>query len=226
MITKNKVKVYHFTTKEYGLQVLRNQRIKVAVIDELNDPFELLSADLSDRNEKRKFLSWKKSMSRKIGFICCSGNIEEPLLWSHYADKHKGVVVELDVNPECLIKVKYRKTRSKLNFDKIYEDGKFKETLAKDLGSTKYIKWNYENEYRIPIDLKGCVIDKNHYFAPTDDSLSITGIIEGPLCDLSRKDVEENITPGCEVTLSHARLAAKSYKVIESNKLGSVTITG
>lgn len=221
----SKTRLYHFTSKKYGLQAIKNQRLKVAIIEELNDPFELLSPDLTNRNLRYRFLHWKKDISKKFGFLCCSNTLNEPLLWSHYADKHKGVALELEVDNTNIMEVKYRKTRLRLDIEKIKISGGFSESLALKLGKTKYIKWKYEQEYRVPIDLSDCLFDAGNYFQSTDDGLRIVGIVEGPLCKLSAKDARDYVPYGNSITLSRARLAARSYKVIISRKLKKITIS-
>jgi hypothetical protein len=41
------MKVYHFRSAEFGIKSLRERRLKIARIMELNDPFEFLAVDLS-----------------------------------------------------------------------------------------------------------------------------------------------------------------------------------
>ncbi len=36
------MRLYHFFSEKYALEALRNKRIKVSIINELNDPFEFL----------------------------------------------------------------------------------------------------------------------------------------------------------------------------------------
>jgi hypothetical protein len=53
------MRVFHFLQRKFALQAIERQRLKVARIGELNDPFELLAADISDRSERLRFLAWK-----------------------------------------------------------------------------------------------------------------------------------------------------------------------
>ncbi len=59
--------VYHFTSSEFALRALRDHRLKIARINELNDPFEFCVKDLSDIDTRINgsdliaYLQWNKS---------------------------------------------------------------------------------------------------------------------------------------------------------------------
>ena len=42
------MRVYHFVNLEFGLDDLRRRRLKIATLNELNDPFELFGINLTD----------------------------------------------------------------------------------------------------------------------------------------------------------------------------------
>ncbi len=46
--------VYHFTSSEFALKALRDRRLKIARINELNDPFELCAADFTNPDVRTK----------------------------------------------------------------------------------------------------------------------------------------------------------------------------
>lgn len=139
------MRVFHFLKKEYALLALEKHRLKVALIDELNDPFELLAADLSNGVERSRFLDWKNEISKKIGFLCFSKNTRNPLLWSHYADRYRGVALKLEVSNTLVVPVRYCRKRLKLDIPATIKNGGFPETLAEQLGSTKSIYWSCES---------------------------------------------------------------------------------
>ena len=70
------------------------------------------------------------------------------LLWSHYADKHKGIVIEYEINTEEL------KNNNIVLCDVAYSDSLMRETRPKmsDYGRSFFTKsesWSYENEWRM-----------------------------------------------------------------------------
>lgn len=41
------MRVYHFLDRKYGLDDIRRRRLKIATLDDLNDPFEMLAMTLT-----------------------------------------------------------------------------------------------------------------------------------------------------------------------------------
>jgi hypothetical protein len=54
------MRLYHFTSSEYGLEAIRNQQFKLSTYDNLNDPFELFATDLADAKVRSVFYLAKK----------------------------------------------------------------------------------------------------------------------------------------------------------------------
>lgn len=220
------MKAFHFLSKEHGLQALKYQRLKVATINELNDPFELLAADLSSRNDRQNFLTWKSEISKKIGFLCFSLDKQNPLLWSHYAQKHTGLALEFEVSDELVIPVRYRKSRQKLDLEDIRKKGGFSASLAERLGSTKFIDWKYEDEVRVPVDLTDCIKERHLMFQPFKNVIGLVKVHAGPLCDISRSEVESQLPKGKKVTLHFTRTAFGSFAVVKQRRKKAIEIEG
>lgn len=152
------MRAFHFLNCEYALQALRNQRLKVATLNELNDPFELFAADLSDRNTRFAFRTWKNQLSERIGLLCFSRHWNNLLLWSHYADRHRGIALEFEIDEDIAIPVRYRRKRMRLDVDDIAAKGGFSEYLAEELYATKSRDWEYEEE-------GGTIVDRHIMFS-------------------------------------------------------------
>ena len=105
------VRVYHFVTQQYAIDDLAKQRLKVARLDDLNDPFELAALELSDRGMRRAYRAFAREMAEKFGVICFSRSWHNPVLWSHYAEKHKGVCFGFDIPDDVLLPVRYTGAR-------------------------------------------------------------------------------------------------------------------
>ena len=134
-------RVYHFVSARYGLDDLRQRRLKVALLDELNDPFDLWAIAQPNPVLRQAIRATKKQLAKECGMLCFSMDWHNPLLWSHYADRHRGVALGFDVEEEKLKKVAYVETRpvlTKIDFD-----------VADWLLFTKFVDWQYENETRI-----------------------------------------------------------------------------
>jgi hypothetical protein len=114
-------RLYHFTTAKFALDDLRNRRLKIAQLDDLNDPFELKSVNLCDPEhaqafdgiEKINLEGFKAVTARQFGVLCFSEEKTDVLQWAHYADRHKGICLGFDVSGSQgkFGRVKYRTTR-------------------------------------------------------------------------------------------------------------------
>ena len=105
------MRVYHFINEQYGLEDLKLKRLKIALLNELNDPFELMGADLSDNQFHQGMIDMKNYLSKKRGILCFSEIWDNPVLWGHYASGHKGLCLGVDVPNELLMKINYRDER-------------------------------------------------------------------------------------------------------------------
>jgi hypothetical protein len=122
--------------------------------------FELYQREVPISYERmiRGFLD---ELSEKHGFICLSKTFKSILMWSHYAEKHRGVVLGFDttkmgVADKYLAPVDYKSTRVRLTatIDPKHE-GNLK--AWENLVRRKHIDWKYEEEVRII----GYLNDKN-----------------------------------------------------------------
>jgi hypothetical protein len=136
---------YHFTSEKHALDAISNQCLKLSLIDDLNDPFELFAADLPDSESRKEALKFKNNMSTRVGILCFSKNWGNPLLWSHYADRHKGVALEFKIKDDIALPVKYRKNRFSINLKDLADNiRKVTKEETEGLWLTKYKSWEYE----------------------------------------------------------------------------------
>lgn len=212
---------YHFLPVEYAIKDLENKKIKVSLIDELNDPFELLPYMRYNDSRKRKLYdTTRKRISKEYGLLCFSGNWEEPLLWGHYADGHKGVAFGFEISNENFLHVTYsEKLRPK--FDLIDDYQKNRDQFF-DLAKIKYINWHYENEYRIIKKLDECDFDKNEnmYFLKFGKEIKLKKVILG--CNFKFNDRQKIFNAlqeyGHEIDLIRARKNWGEYKISKDGR--------
>ena len=84
----------------------------------------------------------------KAGILCLSAIRDNVLMWSHYADEHKGICLIFDTSKDSKIlspmwKVRYMSTFPRQNVFSLDEEQKFRALLT-----TKSKVWSYEKEYR------------------------------------------------------------------------------
>jgi hypothetical protein len=207
------MRLYHFLPAVHGLDDLRRARLKLGEIDELNDPFELWCSAQNDREIRRSFREWKKEMAKRYAMLCFSKNWRNPLLWSHYADRHRGICLGLDVNDGYVEPVQYVETRVPLRLP-------LTEETMKPLLYTKFAGWRYEEEWRAWLRLEERDPSSgNHCFRDFDENIRLREVIVGSLYGGS-KDTIERVLQHCahQIRIVKARLAFKSFEVVEDRR--------
>jgi hypothetical protein len=63
------MRVFHFVNEEFGLEDLRRRRLKIATLNELNDPFELFGVNLADESLRRAFRAMKDQLALNRGLL-------------------------------------------------------------------------------------------------------------------------------------------------------------
>jgi hypothetical protein len=214
------------------LQNLTNQKNWVADPLEFNDPFEFSLYDnylIDDYGKARHFSHIEyaivmkyKDLINNYGVVCYTSNNNNTLLWSHYADHHKGMCLVFDLdkeNMEKLYKVKYQKNFAKINYT---DDSNIMEEI-KTLVTTKSIEWEYEKEYR------EIFIEKNSLYkypgklveiifgcrAPFEDIKMVTNIAtsKNPNIIISKMHMDSAQYSLCKVTLGDNKKIPKIWNV-------------
>lgn len=150
------------------LDILVRKRLYMAHCNEMNDPME--GVFLLDPSKKHLLKDIWSNKYKKL--ICCfSTDYRHTLLWSHYADSHRGCCLEVDVTSKLSpYIVHYSQT--------IPETDKCEEILAH-----KSNYWEYENEVRFFKDELTAKGKKSHPYI----SIKIKKVLLG--CKMSRTDV-------------------------------------
>jgi len=201
------VRAYYFTNAVHGLAAIRDRRVKAARIHELNDPFEFLGVELSDREFRQALTATKRQLSEGNGLLCFSKSWRHPMLWSHYADKHRGVCLGFDVNAEKLEHVSYVNSR----FPKPHNP--MSETFVQKLLYTKFAHWSYEDEYRLYVSLNDQ--ENGLYFVLFSEELSLRQVIVGAESAITRAQASSAIGAlASDVEQFKARPAFKSFKIV------------
>ncbi len=213
------MRVYHLLSAENGLSDIALKRIKIARLAEVNDPFELLAVNVGGQKQARAALrEWKTATNEKRGLLSFSKSWHNPVLWSHYGDKHHGICLGFDVPHDILQDTNYAPERILAKFI----DGippTFDAMLLAALLSTKYEHWRYEEETRIWVNLEKRAAERGLYFYPFSDDLQLREVILGPLCEYPIEQVRHLVQSLYEsVVVIRARLAFKFFKVVPDER--------
>jgi hypothetical protein len=210
MVAMNRL--YHFTTAKFALDDLRNRHLKIAQLDDLNDPFELKSVNLCDPVHAQAFdgiqvldfEGYKAAVAKRFGILCFSEKKADVLQWAHYAERHKGICLGFDVSGS---QGKFGRVRYKAH--RVAFPEKLDESFSWKLLTTKSEAWAYEKEWRVFLELKDGVWNEGAgrvlYFADFRTELVLKEVILGASCKTSVSEVLQAI-PGYAETVHIARM--------------------
>jgi len=202
---------YHFLSSRNAIHDLERKMIRVSRLDDLNDPFELSPyLRFKDSRVRKRFHDARKAISKKHGLLCFSGSWNEPLLWGHYADKHRGIAIGFEVSNYEILTVEYVGKRVKLQLTNDLQENE--QLFLKILGKQKYERWIYENEYRIWVRLEDCTMIDGQYFIQFGNSLKVKEIVLGCKYDNSEEYIWK-LSRDMGAKIIPSRMAWGEYKM-------------
>lgn len=91
------MRLYQFNSAKHSLSNIRNRRLKISKINELNDPFDCKPARDPEALLNGLLEDHWSNLANAIGILCFSEDWKQPLMWGHYADSHRGICLGFDV---------------------------------------------------------------------------------------------------------------------------------
>ena len=179
------MKLYHFLKKEHGLSAIRDQRIKIARIAELNDPFEYIHFDTSNYVAQAVLKERKRKANQKFGLVCLSARFDDPVQWAHYGESHHGICLGFEVAAPDLLKVEYVDSRAPPTGFREALELPLPEFLRQTL-SKKYRHWQYEQEHRLIVPASKTSDLIFHSFS---DNFRLTEVLIGAKCRLTPANI-------------------------------------
>ncbi len=212
------MRAYHLTTEHWALESMRLRRLKLAMLEDMNDPFELLGIELMTPEDRAFFQEeLKPEMNRTIGVLCFSRKWNNPVLWSHYADKHRGLCLGFDIPDQLVKEVTYVGRRLKAEI----ENTTFSDENSSPryrLITTKYKHWQYEDEVRLIFQLEHVQCEGSNYFIPYCDVLVLREIVVGLRSRLTNQHLLATLSPeDAGVSIIRSCLAPRSYNVLPTS---------
>lgn len=202
----NLMKVYRFLPAEWAKAALVEKRLKCSLLTELNDPFELLAYSFKTHFERRAIELVKQNLGQKTALLCCSKSWSNPVLWSHYADDHKGICLEFDVLDEGMCReVKYIT-------DRIPFDGVMSPDVALNILYSKFHHWEYEDEVRLCTGINEK--ENGKVFIPFGQMLKATKVILGDRCSEKVPEIAQLARDqGHQLNVVKARLSLREFAI-------------
>lgn len=204
------MRVFKFLSSEFALKSLHEKRLKISSIHDLNDPFELLPFDLSNKEERRALHRARNVLTADKGLLCFSASWRDPVIWAHYSDKHRGLCLGFEV-PDATAKiVTYLPER--LPFPVKPLNIGHSETML----FTKFINWEYEKEMRVWAELKD--EENGLYFKDFGPDLQLLEVIAGAECEISAATITCALKPLAGINLIKARAGFKEFEIVTDKR--------
>jgi len=210
------MRVFYFTDATCALSDIALGRIKVSRISELNDPYELMAVKTNDKEIRSSLIKLKIKINETHGILCFSKSWENPMLWSHYSDKHKGICLGFDINDSKVVPVGYISHRLQPEGNIIGD--KVTRKFFDKLMSTKFAHWSYEEEVRLFIKLDKISFESGMYFYDYDSDIMLFEVILGPNCRYPIGKIRKLVNLLHDIppeSVKKSRLADKTFRVIE-----------
>lgn len=209
------MRAYKFLCAKYGIDSIQKRRLKQSRVADLNDPFELMSYDVTKKVIRKTFNQTRDDVDKVKGLLCFSADWKDPVIWAHYSDKHKGLCLGFEITNDEADYVNYLPELLPFpsNFDEM-NDSEHSE-FARAAIFTKFKHWAYEKEIRV----WGPLVNEDHglYFVPFGNNMRLIEVIIGSRCSLSKAHVVEALgSLVSEVKIRKARAAYDKFEMVEN----------
>lgn len=222
------MKLYKYRSLEHmdhALDIILNERLYCPEYTNLNDPFEGLftrfvpvpvttdsgesvtvnnnlvtTAQLEPADVSQLML---ESLHTRVCSL--SDDLHDVRLWSHYADGHRGIAIEIDFTDHVgdVNQVGYAKTLPSV-LGGLMELG----TSPRDILTKKTNHWDYESEYRI-------INDDEYYY--------VNGMVKAIYCGINISETHKNILQSIaipyHIEMYETELDIESIQIVQTASL-------
>ncbi len=212
------MRVYHLLSEEWALENINKMRLKVSLLEDLNDPFEFLALDTSNPIIAKTLPATRYDLGKTSGVLCFSERWLNPVLWSHYGDGHKGIALGFEIpdfieGEPLLIKVSY--TSERINYSES-DIEKFDEQDMHKVLATKYAHWKYEEEVRVFTSIEEKDKETGLYYVPFSDNLSLVEVILGVRCKVPPVCIRRKLKNYSQsVKIIESKLDERTFSVVK-----------
>jgi len=215
---------YKFRSVENAERDIKERRFRISRYRSLNDPYELMGIASARASFIKGMNHSVDIFNDKWGITCFSGNWNDPVMWSHYADEHKGIALGFEFPSLVPDKVDYKEhpipEEEWLNQFQNDPDGAMKAWFLR-----KYTSWQYEDEYRFISDLKEPdPLDPKHYYVDFGPmTLELRELIIGARCTKRMAEMRRfsNAAGFPNIKIVKAELSTTDFKVVPSRTSGA-----
>jgi len=204
------------------------EKMAAAAGKSIDDVNNLIAKGMGDFIETRLMPNYLEERfnehDKLLGVFCLSENPDSFLMWSHYADSHRGFIIGFDSEHEF-----FQKPRQDMNYPEIgfLHPVEYSSTRPSAYGNaltfkqeflTKSQDWNYEREHRIirPLDEHECITPDGNCYLFAFPPESVKEVLLGANMENDERTKVQTILSAPDwhdVTLRQARLDKQEFKL-------------
>ncbi|MEO0580661.1 MAG: DUF2971 domain-containing protein [Bacteroidota bacterium] len=134
----------------FFVDIILKNRLYAAPYRDLNDPMEgyyYYPEENFTHPHTSQILEKIHHARKEIRIVSLSRDPKIPLMWSHYADGHRGVAIGVEINRDT-----YDVRPIEYTGPAYFRGGEYHSDTAKEILSHKFEFWKYEQEERVFVD--------------------------------------------------------------------------
>jgi hypothetical protein len=205
------LRVYKFLDLKFGEKVLREKRLKISNLLELNDPFDCRGVNFPSPSDRITWANYIEHLSQKIGIVCFSESWSNPVIWGHYSGKATGIALGFEIPDAESKRVEYEtdliRSAGWKNLDR-----KEKVDLSIAAFRRKYKHWEYEKEVRFIVEYDSIPDSNGMQFINFGTDLILKEVVFGPLFPRQQARMFRNIADS-RILYTTTRMAFQSFSV-------------
>lgn len=173
------------------IDILINKRLYASNYMDLNDPMEGAFC-YSPNIEYKKIAKLIREEKEKTLICSLSRNYKNGLMWSVYADQHKGCCIEVEANSTLWNRVEIDYSENMLNLENVLKENI---DINRILGY-KSVQWQHEEEVRY---LRTINSNRSSHYLPVKINRVYLGVRVSPKDERFIRKLIENIDNSIEV---------------------------
>lgn len=172
---------------------------------------------MGEREFRATAREWRQRWGAEYGIVCFSEDWRGPLLWSHYAERHRGLCLGFDVLSSRVQPVTYSPERIEPEMAALLSSSAAVSGPAMiRMLTTKSTDWQYEKEVRAFVRLRDMEFVNGNFFLHFSKSLALREVWVGPESNVTRAQLASVLgSLSKDVVAKKARLAFQKFEVVE-----------
>ncbi len=219
------MRLYYMTTAMWAEVILTERRLKLSRFYEANDPFELNLIDSRDPS-RRKIAEMIENFHNKCTGMICFGTVwDNPMMWAHYADKHGGICLGIEVEDELVSTVNYTDEKIDVEFGVHLPNHGLSVELLNKVLTTKSTAWQAEQERRVLAALETRDPNNGLYYTDFGPQMQLRSVIIGHRCAWTTAKVVDLLGQVVKpVRVWKVRPALGRFAMVEQYQVKPVTV--